>query len=310
MGRTIFYFSLKDNKLLVYIMALSAMVFWGVSYVWTKIVFDFYQPVTIMLIRLTLATILMYLAVGIRGRLQKIKIHDYKAFLVLSFFSPFCYFLGENYGLLHVSPTIASVVIATIPLFAPIMGFVMFAEKLSPVNIAGFLISFCGICVMILDQNFAFTASPLGLLLLLLAVASALINMVYLKRLTSKYSPLTIIFYQNMLGAFMFLPLFLIFELNSFILIRPSTPAIASLLALAIFGSTLAFLFYTAAVKSIGIARTSIFGNLIPIVTAVSSLILLKETIDAGKLSGMAIVITGLLMTQVSAIKKKSRQKV
>lgn len=286
-----------------------AMLFWGVSYVWTKLVFDFYQPVTIMFIRLGIATILMYLVVAMCGKRQKIYRADYPSFVLLAFFSPFCYFLGENYGLLHVSPTVAAVIIATIPLFAPILGYMGFKEKISIVNITGFLISFAGIWVMVLDQDFSFSASPRGVALLFFAVASALVNIVYLKKLTLKYSPFTIIYVQNGLGALMFLPLFLVFEFNDFITIRPSTSALGALLALAVFGSVLAFMFYTAAVRSIGIARTSIFANLIPIFTAVSSLIILKEVIDTGKIAGMAMVIAGLLMTQVSSIRNRMQQK-
>jgi drug/metabolite transporter (DMT)-like permease len=298
---------LKNNNWLIYSMALMAMIFWGVSYVWTKIVFEYYQPVTIMLIRLSISASLMLLIIRIRKQSIRIERKDYHAFFVLSFFSPFCYFLGENFGLLHVTPTVASIVIATIPVFAPILGLLAFREKLSMVNILGFVVGFSGIWVMVLDHEFKFSASPLGIGLLLFAVAAALINMIYLKKLTLKYSPLHIIFVQNLIGALLFLPLFLVFDIGTFITVRPSTEVVLSLLALAVFGSTLAFIFYTASVRTLGIARTSIFGNLIPVFAAISSLIILKETIDASKIAGMALVIGGLLMTQLSVLNKKRK---
>ncbi len=298
---------MKDNKWLIYSMALMAMIFWGIAFVWTKVVFEFYQPQTIMLIRLGVSAALMYVIIRIRKQTIRIDREDYNRFLILSFFSPFCYFLGENYGLLYVTPTVASIVIATIPVFAPILGFLAFREKLSKINIMGFVVGFSGVAVMVLDHEFRFSASPLGVGLLLLAVFAALINMVYLKKLAVKYSPLHIIFIQNLIGAFLFLPLFLVFDLRDFVSIRPSAEAIFSLLALAVFGSTLAYIFYTAAVRSLGIARTSIFGNLIPVVAAISSLIILKESIDASKIAGMVLVIGGLLMTQASAISTKRR---
>jgi len=288
-------------------MALMAMMFWGVSYVWTKIVLDYYQPLTIMFLRLSLSALLMYMLIRQRKEVLHIKREDYRTFFLLALFSPFFYFIGETYGLMHVSPTIAAVVIATIPLFAPVLGFLGFRERLSAINIAGFFISFAGVWVMILDQEFRFSASPLGVLLLFFAVAAALANLVYLKRLTSRYTPFTIIFVQNGLGAMMFLPVFLLFESSGFLLARPSYAALGSLLALALFGSTLAFVFYTASVRKLGIAKTSIFGNLIPIFAAIISAIVLKETIDPGKVAGMLLVIGGLLLTQLSFIKKKHR---
>lgn len=298
---------MKDNKFATYSMVLAAMLFWGVAFVWTKVVFDYYKPPTIMLIRLCISAALMYAYIRIRKQPIRINPKDYYRFIILSFFSPFCYFLGENYGLLFVTPTVASIVISTIPVFAPILGFLAFREKLSAINIAGFLVGFSGIWVMVLDHELKFSASPLGVGLLLLAVISALINMVFLKKLAIKYSPLHIIFVQNVIGALLFLPLFLVLDLKSFLSIRPSPEAMFSLFALAVFGSTLAYIFYTAAVRSLGIARTSIFANLIPVFAAVSSLIILKETIDGSKIAGMALVIAGLLMTQASAINKKRR---
>lgn len=300
---------MKENKLAIYAMALMAMLFWGIAFVWTKVVFEYYQPQTIMLIRLGISSVLMYAYIRIRKQTIHIDPKDYSRFFILSFFSPFCYFLGENYGLLYVTPTVASIVIATIPVFAPILGLFAFREKLSRINIAGFVVGFSGVGVMVLDHEFKFSASPLGVGLLLFAVIAALINMVYLKKLVVKYTPLHIIFVQNVIGALLFLPLFLVFDLRDFVSIRPSPGAIFSLIALAVFGSTLAYIFYTAAVRSLGIARTSIFANLIPVFAAISSFIIIKETIDASKIAGMVLVIGGLLMTQVSAINKKRRLK-
>lgn len=300
---------MKDSKLAIYAMALMAMLFWGIAFVWTKVVFEYYQPQTIMLIRLGISSLLMYMYIRIRKQTIRIDPGDYYRFFILSFFSPFCYFLGENYGLLYVTPTVASIVISTIPVFAPILGFLAFREKLSVINITGFVVGFSGVGVMVLDHEFKFSASPLGVGLLFFAVIAALINMVYLKRLVIKYSPLHIIFVQNLIGALLFLPLFLVLDLKDFVSIKPSSEAILSLIALAVFGSMLAYIFYTASVRSLGIARASIFGNLIPVFAAISSLIILKETIDASKIAGMVLVIGGLLMTQVSALNKKRRLK-
>ncbi len=299
--------NVQKSNILIYILTVLAVTFWGISYVWTRIALDFYGPVTIMFIRLSLSSLLMF-GISRTMRLgQKIHARDRKSFVLLAFFSPFCYFLGENFGVFHVSPTLASVIIATIPVFAPILGYVAFRERLSVMNILGFLVSFTGVMVMVLDTNLQFTASPRGILWLSFAVLSALVNIVFLKKLAARYSSFTIIRSQNLLGALFFLPVFLILDYPDVLHIRPSHQAIGSLLALAIFGSTLAFMFYTSAVRAIGIARTSIFANLIPVVTAITSLIILREVIDLSRIVGMLIVISGLFMTQASGFRRWHR---
>ena len=291
---------LNQSKTYIYTLALLAVTFWGISYVWTKIAFTSYGPITVMFIRLTISSGLMLLIYQFRKHRERIDKKDYKAFILLSFFSPFCYFIGENFGVYHVSPTIAAVFIATIPVFSPLLAYVAFKEKVTLTNMAGFLISFAGILVMVMDGDFRLTASPIGIFWLLFAVLSALINIIFLKKLASRYSSFTIILVQNCLGALFFLPVFLLTDVGQFFQTTPTTAALLSIIALAVFGSTLAFMFYTSSVRAIGIARTAIFSNLIPVVTAITAFLFLGEIIEGWQVMGMGIVISGLLLTQFS----------
>ncbi len=278
-------------------MMLLAVAFWGFSYVWMKIVMEFYSPVSTMLMRLAISSAIIFTI--FRKRITKIEHTDYKSFFFLSIFSPFLYFIGESFGVFHVSPVVASVIVATIPVFTPLLGFFVFKEKLTSINFFGFAASFMGVVVMVLDVNMRFTASPKGVAFLFLAVFSALASMVFLKKLTSKYSSTTIIATQNLLGVLLFLPLFIITDFSDFVHVRPSAGAMASIVALAFFASTLAFIFFTSGIRALGVAKASIYTNLIPVFTALVSLLVLKEVIDTQKLLGMGLVISGLFLTQL-----------
>jgi drug/metabolite transporter (DMT)-like permease len=285
-------------KPVVYLFILLAVVFWGISYVWMTLVLEHYTPITTMFLRLSISGILLSIFLQLAGKTEKVKKEDYLHFAILSFFSPFCYFLGESYGLLLVTPTIAAVIIATIPVFTPLLGFLAFREKLSFLNITGFVVSFAGVIIMVLDFEFRFSASPKGVALLFFAVVSALINIIFLKKLAIKYSSGTIIKVQNILGALFFLPLFLLFDFDHFLNVQPTAELIGALLKLSVFASTLAFMFYTIGVREIGVAKTSVFSNLIPVMTAIFSYFILREYIDLNKILGIIIVITGLLLSQ------------
>jgi drug/metabolite transporter (DMT)-like permease len=298
---------MQGKKILVYVAALLAVSFWAFSYVWMKVVYQYYNPLTTMFIRLTLSSVLLFTILHLMGKTEKVKREHYLSFFILSFFSPFCYFLGESFGLLWVTPTIAAVVIATIPVMSPLLGFMAFGERLSLLNISGFIVSFAGVIIMVLDKDLRFSASPLGLLLLLFAVASALVNIVYLKRLTRHYSSATIIKTQNLIGALLFMPLFLIFDYQSFITVKPTGELIGALVMLSVFASTLAFMFYTISVREIGVARAAVFTNLIPVFTAVFSFFFWGEIIDMNKIAGIIIVIAGLLLSQWAGFMRKMR---
>lgn len=146
------------------------MVFWSFSFVWIKIVYEAYGPLTTVLLRLLISTGLMLIFTILTRKLQVIKSGDFKLFILLAFFEPFLYFMGESYGLKYVSSTVASVIVATIPLFSPIAAWYFYKEKLSRTNLYGLIITFLGVSLVVLDSSFNFTASPLGISLEFLAV--------------------------------------------------------------------------------------------------------------------------------------------
>jgi drug/metabolite transporter (DMT)-like permease len=287
------------HRLGIYPIILLSMIFWGMSYVWTSIVFKYYHPITTIFLRLVISSSILVAYIFITGSAEKLKKEDRWLFLISAFLNPFLYFLGENYGLKYSTPTISSVIIATIPVFIAMVGYFLLKEKLSFLNITGIIVSFLGIGIMLVNPDLSINSSLKGVFLLLGAVASAVIYIIFLKRLALKYSALTIITYQNLIGIIYFLPLFIIFDFRHFVTIRPNTELISSLLQLSFFASSLAFIFYTMAVKEIGVSRTSVFTNLIPVITAIFSAIFISEIFTWTKITGMATVIIGVMVTQV-----------
>lgn len=157
---------------------------------------------------------------------------------------------------------------------------------------------------MLVNKDLSLNASPKGILFLFLAVITAIIFSVMLKKLTVNYSPLTIITYLNALGAIYFLPLFLIFDFNHFISIKPNFELILSLLQLAVFASSLAYVFYTIAIKNLGVSKANMYANLIPVFTAITSYFVLSELFNLNKIIGMIIVISGVSLSQINKFKK------
>lgn len=228
--------------------------------------------------------------------------------MISAIFNPFLYFIGESFGLTYVSPTISAVIIATIPVFTPIAAFMFLKEKLNWINVLGLLISFCGIIVMILKKDFSLNADLIGILFLTGAVFAAVIYGILLKKLTVHYSSLTIIAYQNTLGAIFFLPLFLLFEFDTFIAVKPNFELVSSIVLLAVFASSLAYILYASTVRHIGISKANIYTNLIPVFTGICSYLILSERFDFAKIVGILFVIFGVALSQMKRLKTKSHK--
>jgi drug/metabolite transporter (DMT)-like permease len=285
-------------KFKIYLFAVLSMLFWGLAFVWFKIVIKYYDPVTIIFLRLIISGIILVSFLVLTRSWQNIKREHLKYFFLLSFTQPFCYFLGESFGLKLVSPTIAAVIIATIPLFSPLAAYYMVREKVTFPVIAGLLFSFMGILFLLFNTDRSFNAAPLGVLFLFGAVLSAVIYSVIIRKIPDEYSPVTIITVQNLIGAVYFLPIFLIFDYKHFITVIPNRELITALLQLAIFGSSLAYIFYVTAIQGIGVVKTNIFANLIPVITGIFSFFALDERFTVLKITGMALVMLGLIIAQ------------
>ncbi|NOX46049.1 MAG: DMT family transporter [Chlorobi bacterium] len=292
---------MKSKRLYIYIIAVLAMLFWGSSFILTSIVFRYYSPVTTVFLRLLISAILLFAWIWFLGKMEKIKKGDLKLFLLSALFNPFFYFIGESYGLKLTSSSITSAIIATIPLFTPLAAFLVLGEKMSRTNILGLFISFFGVMVMILNKDLSFSASPTGILFLFFAVVSAIVYMIFLKKLSHRYSAYFIIAFQNLLGALYFLPFFLIFDFQEFITVKPDFTLVVSLLSLAIFCSSLAFVFFTISTREIGIGRTNVFSNLIPVFTAIFSFLILSEFFSLHKIFGILLIVFGLYLSQIKS---------
>ncbi len=298
---------MQEKKWLVYLALILAMIFWAFSFVWVKEVYLVYGPLTTVLFRLVIASVLLLAFALLSGKIVKIERRDYGTFVLLSFFEPFLYFMGESYGLMYVSSTVGAIIVATIPLFSPIAASRFHGEKLSIRTFLGILLSFFGVSIVVLDNSFNLTASPLGIALEFLAVLSAIGYIVVLKKLAEKYNPTSIITYQNILGIIYFLPLWLAFEYRDFTTVPFDFPAFAGILKLSLFASCIAFIFYAHSVKKLGINSVNIFINIIPVFTAIFAWYILDEPLTLRKFIGIAVVITGLLLAQVK-LKKRAEK--
>lgn len=288
-----------------YIAIVFAMIFWSVSFIWTRIAIDSFQPVTLISLRLLIASVLLFIVIASARKLQKIRWSDLKWFVLLAFFEPYLYYMGETYGLTMVESTLASVIVSTIPLFAPILAFFVLKERISMANILGIFVSLGGVVLVIYEPNGGFSANPLGVTLLFLAVFAAICYSAILRKISSHYKTINIIFYQSVIGLFFFIPTFFVTDFGSLQQIIITRDAIVSLLMLSVFASVIAFVLFADVVRKIGVARSNVFVNLIPVFTAIFAKIFLNEDLNWPKAIGIVVVVAGLFVSQFAGTKLK-----
>ena len=298
---------MSRSKTGVYSAVILAFIFWGFTFVAFKFANQSFRPITIVFFRLAVSIFFLFgFAIAFK-RLNRIKKKDQKWFLLLALVEPFFYFLGESYGLTLVTATVGAVIISTIPLIVPFAAYYLFREKLTPMNYLGLVISFGGVLLVLLTRNEGLTADWKGVLLMFVAVFSAVAYTMVVKLLADDYTPITITAYQSFYGLLMFIPLFLIFEVPKLDFSLVNTNSLLAVIYLGVFGSGICFILITIGIRELGAARANIFGNLIPVVTAIVSFFLLKEAMPLLKILGILVVILGLFMSQISSLRVKAK---
>ncbi len=298
-------------RLVVYAAIVTAMVCWGLTFIWYKQVYPMLTPVTVVTLRLFCASLILLAIAFLVKKPESIRKKDLPQFLILTLFEPFIYFLGESYGLRYISSTLASLMIAAIPLIIPVAAWVYFKEKLTFGNYLGILFSILGVFLVIKTDIDSYGSTLTGILCMTVAILSTIGFSIYVRKLSEKYKPFTIVTYQNIFGLTFFLPVFLLTDAHAFInqFQIQHLAMFLPVVKLALFGSVIAFILFIYGISRIGIARANVFANLIPVFTAVFAYFILAEKFSIGKIAGIIIVITGLILSQMGDVFVKKNLK-
>lgn len=282
----------------IYTAVVFSMICWSFSFIWTRVALESFPPITLIASRLILASLLLFVFATITGKFTKFELKDWKYFLPLAFFEPFLYYIGETYGLTLVKPTLAAIIIATIPVFAPFFAFVFLKEKFTLLNILGILISIVGVYLIVSKTYGSENTSVLGVVLMFIAVFSAIVYGLILRKIPPTYSATNIIFYQSVFGLLFFIPTSLIIDFKHYDEYSLSLKSIGALLMLTVFASVIAFVLYADVVRKIGIIKSQVFTNLIPVFTALFSWMIFKEMMNILQWLGVFVVILGVSISQ------------
>lgn len=294
------------KKSYIYIVSAFAIALWGMSYIWTDTLIAHDIPVFYFIfVRIFIAGFMLFLFNASSGKSMAIQKKDWPKFLALALCEPFIYFIFETYGLKFTgSPTISAMVIATIPIFSVGAGIVFFKEKINLINIAGILLSLVGIILVAMAKGEVGEHLIIGILFLLVAVVAEVGHASLTKSLSGNYAAQVIVMYQFLIGSIYLLPLFLWNGLDGFNReLYFSAEVVYPIICLAVLCSSMAFSLWVSTIKVLGVAKSSIFSALIPVVAAMIAWALGHEILNLRQWGGIALSTLGVILSQYSGRK-------
>ena len=295
--------SICDNVVVIYLVSAFAIILWGMSYIWSDRLIALDVPIFYFVpIRILVAGLILLIFNLLTKQFRWIARQDIWKFALLALFEPLIYFLCETYGIKETgSPTISSMIIASVPIFSVAAGYLFFRERISRLNIFGIAITLGGIALVILKQGGECSTPDnfvLGLILLAIAVFAEVGHASFTKLLSDGYKPQVIVMYQFLLGTVYFLPFFFTKGIENFDARLLSWEVMKPILCLALLCSSLAFSLWAMTIKKLGVAKSSVFLATMCISTALVAEIIGREHLCLLQWLGVLVAVVGIVLSQ------------
>ena len=291
-----------------HITALVTIMIWGTTFISTKILLADFTPIEILFFRFLLGLLVL---IVIYPKRLKIKDKKQEIIFVAAGLCGIClYYLLENIALTYTMASNVGVIISVAPFFTAVLShvFLKTEEKLKVQFFVGFVVAMIGICLISFNGK-ELELNPIGDIL---AVAAAFVWAVYslLTRKISSYGLNTIGTTRKVFtyGILFMLPFLFVFDFNLDVqkVIKPEYAL--NLIYLGVGASALCFVTWNYAVGVLGAVKTSVYIYIVPVITATSSVIVLKEEITWMAVIGIGLTLIGLFFSE-SKLKIRKRGK-
>jgi drug/metabolite transporter (DMT)-like permease len=284
------------NQRKAWLLLILCNLFWAGNYVFGQFVVGEITPLVLTLLRWLFATaLLMVIAHHMEKPDWFTVAKSWPILTAMGLTGIVAYNLVLYTALTYTSSTNAAVVSALNPALLVVVSSLMLREKLSVIQNIGIGVSFSGVLVIITGGKLAsifHMQFNQGDLLMLAAITVWTIYSILGKRLT-QVPPITATAASALIATLLLAPFAFIQGVS---LSEISPMALVGILYIILFPSVGSFIFWNVAVREIGAGKAGIFLNLIPVFTALISLVL-GESVTIIQLTGGLLVFAGVYMT-------------
>jgi drug/metabolite transporter (DMT)-like permease len=291
---------MPKSRLLPTLSALFAVVIWGGTFIATKIALTEVSPATIVWIRFGIGVIVLGIMVLVRKQFALPAAKDLAYLAMLGFIGVTFHQWLQATGLQTARATTTAWIVATIPVFTALLGWLVLKEKMGWVRVSGIVIAALGVLLIVSEGNlsslFSGKIGTIGDLLILISAANWAVYTILSRRELSRHPAARMMFYVMLFG-WLFAGIWIFgFGPGLSEIPRLTAPGWTSILVLGVFGSGLAYIAWYDALQAIPASQLGVFINIEPLVTTLLAVPMLNEPITLLTLLGGAIIILGVWM--------------
>ena len=289
--------------MLVRIYLLLTIIFWGWSFIATKILLEYVNPAELMGLRFIVALPALFVIVFTKRVKLKFSVkHRWQLLLGSAIIT--AHFLIQITGLQYTSATNTGWIVAATPLVLAVMSYLILKEKIGLKEMLGVAVATIGIILLISKGRLGDLGwlQSIGDWLILASAHTWALYTVATRDLTRIYNPLAITL-AIMLPSAILLVGYMVFTSDWSVFLALPLEAVLALLFLGIFSTAVAHWFWQEGVSSLGAARSGFFLYLMPLATTVLAVPYLDEEFGLLSAIGGALVLVGVYVAQRKAEK-------
>lgn len=286
--------------------AIFTILIWGTTFVFTKILLEKSSPIEILFFRFLLGTIALCFIYP-----KRLVINDKKRELIFAG-AGLCgvtlYYLLENIALTYTLVSNVGVIVSAAPFFTAIVTFLFIKNSERPhINFfIGFAVAIVGIYLISFSGTLEITFNPFGDFLALTAAFVWAFYMLFTKKIGEYgYNVIQTTRRVFLYGLLFMIPALFIFDFQLNIENFKDPAYTANILFLGLGACAACFVTWNHAVNILGPVTTTVYIYAVPVITIITSAVVLGEKMTSQIIIGTSLTLAGLFISQLNSFIKK-----
>ncbi len=294
----------NDNRIDARDWSLLALlsVLWGGSFFFIGVVIRELPPLTVVLLRVTLAALILLPLLWLYRIRFPVGLFGWKPFFAIALLNNILPFSLIVVGQTYIPSGLASILNATTPLFTVLVMAAAGDEKLHVRRVAGVVTGLIGV-IILHGQNLGFQSGEgIGILLCLAAAFSYGLAALYSRRKLSDSPPLATATFQMMASSLMMAVIAAAFE-RPWQLPMPGLTTWLAMIGLAALSTALAYIVFFQILRRSGSTNVMLVTLLIPVTAIVLGYLVLGESVSPREIIGALVIGSALLLIDGRVLK-------
>ncbi|MGN8547560.1 drug/metabolite transporter (DMT)-like permease [Bradyrhizobium elkanii] len=270
-------------------------VLWGGSFFFNGVILRELPPLTLVLLRVVLGTIILLPLLRAAGIEFAHGLSGWAPFAAMGLFNNVLPFALIVFGQTYIPSGLASILNATTPLFTVIVMAAAGEERLQARRVAGVLVGLIGVAILHGDALGFESRQGIGILLCLAGAFSYGLAALVGRRLPQRVPPLGTATFQMIASAVLMAPIAAVVD-RPWLLPMPHATTWLAVLGLAALSTALAYIVFFQILQRSGATNVMLVTLLIPVTAMLLGYLVLGEPIALREVIGALVIASALLL--------------